>query len=78
VLVHGTPRSHFTRIVRIVAHELGIACTMNDIGNVGETRAFGGHPLMEVPVLEDGDAQVFGTDHICRISWRRPDTILSA
>jgi glutathione S-transferase len=65
-VLYGTPRSHFTRIVRILCHELELEFRWCDVGNVGDTEAFGGNPLMQVPVLVDGERTVFGSHEICR------------
>lgn len=64
--LHGTPRSHFTRIVRILCHELGLEVELVDVGNVGISQAFGGNPLMQVPVLVDGERTVWESHNICR------------
>ena len=61
----GTPRSHFARIVRVVAHELDVPFTWVDVGNVGAVERFGGNPLMEVPALVDGEQRVWGTQNAC-------------
>ncbi|QQR88587.1 MAG: glutathione S-transferase family protein [Myxococcales bacterium] len=63
--LYGTPRSHFTRIVRIVCHELDVDYRWIDVGNVAEAEPFGANPLMQVPVLVDEDLRVFDSHHIC-------------
>jgi glutathione S-transferase len=37
-----------------------------DVGNVATAEAFGGNPLMQVPVLVDGERTVWDSHHICR------------
>lgn len=64
--LHGTSRSHFTRIVRILCHELWLDVELVDAGNVGVSQAFGGNPLMQVPVLVDGERAIWETSNICR------------
>jgi glutathione S-transferase len=64
--LYGTPRSHFTRIVRILCHELSLDVDWVDVGNVGVAQAFGGNPLMQVPVLVDGEHAVWDSHDICR------------
>ena len=66
MLIYGTPRSHFTRKVRLILDHLGCDYEMIDIGNAADAdpAAFGDSPLMSVPVLRDGDATVFDSDHI--------------
>lgn len=63
--LHGTPRSHFTRVVRIVCHELALPIRWVDVGNVGDAEAFGGNPLMQVPVLVDGAHTLWDAHNIC-------------
>ncbi|WP_133498709.1 glutathione S-transferase family protein [Cognatilysobacter terrigena] len=61
-----TPRSHFSRKVRLLADGLGIALDLVDAGNVADSDAarFGPNPLMKVPTLIDGKQVVFDADHI--------------
>lgn len=65
LILYGTPRSHFTRIARILLHELELDFRFEDVGNVGSNAAFGGNPLMQVPVLTDGERSVFESHRIC-------------
>lgn len=62
----GTHRSHFTRIVRVLLHELELDVEWVDVGNVGAHEAFGGNPLMQVPVLVEGNVTVWDSHEICR------------
>jgi glutathione S-transferase len=64
--LYGTPRSHFTRVVRITCHELGLEPEQVDVGNVVTAQSFGGNPLMQVPVLVDGEREVWDSHNICR------------
>lgn len=64
--LYGTPRSHFTRVVRVTCHELRLDFEWVDVGNVGVSETFGGSPLMQVPVLVDGDRTVWDSHNICR------------
>lgn len=61
-----TPRSHFSRKVRLLADALGLELELVDAGNVarGEATGFGANPLMKVPTLVDGARRVFDSDHI--------------
>lgn len=72
-ILHGTPRSHFTRVVRITAHELGLELEWVDVGNVATAEAFADNPLMQVPVLVDGDRTVWDSHDICRYLVERED-----
>ncbi|GAB2515282.1 glutathione S-transferase N-terminal domain-containing protein [Lysobacter humi (ex Lee et al. 2017)] len=71
-----TPRSHFSRKVRLLAAGLGLPLELVDAGNVadGVPAAFGPNPLMKVPTLiaPDGTA-VFDSDHIAAWLVRRHD-----
>jgi glutathione S-transferase len=64
--LHGTPRSHFTRVVRIQCHELSLDIDLVDVGNVATAEAFGGNPLMQVPTLVDGERSIWDSHNICR------------
>ncbi len=67
----GTPLSHFTRKVRIVAAELAIPLDFQTLpattGVMTATAdAYASNPLMRVPVLVDGDMRLVESDHIVR------------
>ncbi len=71
-----TPRSHFSRKVRLLADALGLELELCDAGNVAEADApiFGPNPLMKVPTLIDGEGHaVFDSDHIAAWLVRRFD-----
>ena len=64
----GRSGSHFTRVARIVAHELGVPVelhVLHDLLSV-DVEDYGGHPAMKIPTLHVGDFPLFGTDNICR------------
>ncbi|HEU4671034.1 MAG TPA: glutathione S-transferase [Dyella sp.] len=67
-LLIGRSSSHFTRVVRIVAAELGVACAFRPVHDLGsrDSADYGGNPAMKVPVLRLGEDTVFGTENICR------------
>lgn len=72
----GTPRSHFSRKVRLLAAGLGLPLDLVDAGNVAECEpaAFAANPLMKVPTLIADDGQrVFDSDHIAAWLVRRHD-----
>jgi glutathione S-transferase len=71
----GTPLSHFTRKIRIVLAELGVAYDHVRPPGVLATSpdSYGGNPLMRVPALVDGDTTVIESDHIARYLVRRHD-----
>lgn len=66
--LHYTPRSHFSRKVRILVAGLGLDVELLDVGNVAadDPHVFGQNPLMKVPTLLDGDEHIFDSDHIAQ------------
>jgi glutathione S-transferase len=66
--LHFTPRSHFSRKVRILLDAWNVDVTLIDAGNVADSsaEAFGPNPLMKVPALVDGERVVLDSDHIAR------------
>lgn len=64
--LYFTPKSHFSRKVRILLDAWGLDATLEDVGNVAAASApaFGPNPLMKVPTLVDGDRTIFDSDHI--------------
>ena len=73
--LHYTPRSHFSRKVRILLGALGLEARLIDAGNAGgaDSEAFGPNPLMKVPTLVDGDRTIFDSDHIAQYLVVRHD-----
>jgi glutathione S-transferase len=65
----GRSSSHFTRMPRIVAHELGVALPLvviHDIAAVDAT-AYGENPALKLPSLRRADGSLlFGAVNICR------------
>jgi glutathione S-transferase len=66
--LYGTPLSHFTRKIRILLLELGVAFDFVRATTIltTETATYGDNPLMRVPALVDGGATVIESDHIAR------------
>jgi glutathione S-transferase len=64
----GTPLSHFTRKIRILTAELGIAVDFVPTPGVMATTpaAYADNPLMRIPTLVDGATTVIDSDHIAR------------
>ncbi len=75
MLLVGTPLSHFTRKIRVLALELGIAVEVRWSPGVlaPAGAAYGDNPLMRVPTLLDGDTVVIESDHIARYLVGRHD-----
>lgn len=66
--LYGTPLSHFTRKIRILLAELGVAFDFVRGTSVLATTSasYGDNPLLRVPALVDGDDTVIESDHIAR------------
>lgn len=64
----GRSSSHFTRVVRMLAHELAVPIELDVVADLCGLDAanYGGHPGLKIPTLHVGDAMLFGTEHICR------------
>jgi glutathione S-transferase len=67
-VLYLTPLSHFSRKVRIVLRELGLACEESYVPNLlsADPAEFGGNPILRVPVLRDGPHWVIESDQIVR------------
>jgi glutathione S-transferase len=66
--LYGRSSSHYTRVVRVFAHELGVPLRFAPIYDMTELTpaSYGGHPAMKVPCLQQEGEPVFGTENICR------------
>jgi glutathione S-transferase len=75
VLLYYTPRSHYSRKVRLLAGALGIELELRDVGNVGDapSAGFGENPIMRVPALDADGQMVFDSDHIAHFLVRKHD-----
>jgi glutathione S-transferase len=73
--LHGTPLSHFTRKIRILLAELGVAFDFVRAPSVLSTASasYGGNPLLRVPALVDGGVTLIESDHIARYLVRKHD-----
>lgn len=71
--LHYTPRSHFSRKVRILLAAMALPCELLDAGNVAAMAPalFGPNPLLKVPTLIDGEQAIFESDHIAQYLTRR-------
>ncbi len=68
VEIVGRSSSHFTRVARMFAHELGVPSNFTPVRDVTSTdpEAYGGHPALKLPTLRHAGGVVFGTEHLCR------------
>lgn len=73
--LHCTPRSHFSRKVRLLLDAWGLPYEQVDAGNVAGTspEKMGANPLMKVPALELEGETLFESDHIAQHLTRRFD-----
>lgn len=64
--LHYTPRSHFSRKVRLLLAALELNVELVDVGNVADDnpKLFASNPLMKVPVLVHQNNTIFDSDHI--------------
>ena len=72
-VLYGRSSSHFTRVVRIIAAELGVPYTLRVVPNLLSLDAseYGGNPALRVPVLRTEEGEWFGALNICRVLERR-------
>jgi glutathione S-transferase len=73
VRIFGRSSSHFTRCVRIFAHELGVPYQLQPIFDLlSQERAdYGGNPALKLPALETESGSWYGASNICRELSRR-------
>jgi len=64
----GRSSSHFTRVPRIFAHELGLELEVEPVGDLVsvDRDRFAGNPALKIPTLRRGGSLVFGAENICR------------
>lgn len=69
----GRSSSHFTRVARMFALELGVAHTFRpvlDLASV-DRDVYAGNPALKIPILVDAHGPMFGTENISRELVRR-------
>ncbi len=64
----GRRSSHYTRQVRLLAHELGIGYALQPIHDLmsEDPEVFAGNPALKLPALRQGDIVVWGSLNACR------------
>ncbi|KFE63579.1 glutathione S-transferase N-terminal domain-containing protein [Hyalangium minutum] len=69
----GRSSSHFTRIARIFAAELGVDHSFQVVRDLMSSNPedYGGNPALRIPVLKTPQGSWFGALNICRELWRR-------
>lgn len=72
----ATPKSHFSRKVRLLLDHMATDYEWVDVGNVAANTPtkFSGNPMMSVPVLEDGSVWMVESDHIASYIVRTYDS----
>ena len=68
VQIIGRSSSHFTRVTRMFAYELGVGCELVPIYNMREVEPelYAGNPALKLPSLRRSGSLLFGTENICR------------
>lgn len=68
VQIVGRSSSHFTRVTRIFALELGVNHELVPVYEplAQDAATFGGNPTLKIPALKRGDSLLIGTENICR------------
>lgn len=68
VQIIGRSGSHFTRVTRIFAHEVGVPIELVPIRYLSDLDAsvYAGNPALKMPTLRRGGSLVFGAENICR------------
>jgi len=69
----GRSSSHFTRVTRVFAHELGVSYGFEPVLDLLSLDAahYAGNPSLKLPILRDQAATWFGALNICRELARR-------
>jgi glutathione S-transferase len=69
----GRSSSHFTRVTRVFAAELGVDHGFEVVRDLAsrDPAAYGGHPALRVPCLQTAEGVWFGALNICRELTRR-------
>ncbi|MGV3620399.1 MAG: glutathione S-transferase N-terminal domain-containing protein [Archangium sp.] len=67
--IHGRSSSHFTRVTRMFAHELGVTYVLAPIFDISsaDPNVYAGSPTLKLPALQRDDGTLlFGSENICR------------
>jgi len=64
----GRSSSHFTRLARLFAEELGVAYAFEPVYDLAsrDPSDYAGNPALKLPVLVVPEGPVFGAENICR------------
>jgi hypothetical protein len=72
-VIIGRSSSHFTRVTRIFAAELGVDSSFRVVRDLMSTDPadYGGNPALRIPSLQTPQGVWFGSLNVCRELWRR-------
>ncbi len=72
----GRSSSHYTRVARIFALELGVPHAFRPVLDMMslDPSNYGENPALKIPILVDADGPLFGTENICRALRARSTT----
>ncbi len=75
VELFGRSSSHFTRLTRLFALELGVPHAFRPVFELASLDAatFAGNPALKIPILVDEQGPLFGAENICRELLRRSE-----
>lgn len=72
IRVYGTPTSPYVRRVRVVAHELDLACELVDTASeAGQAELRRRSPIWKIPIAEIAGEVVFDSQNITRVLIQR-------
>lgn len=65
----GRRSSHYTRLVRLLAHELGVPYALRPIHDLlsEDPAVYAGHPALKLPAARLGETTVWGSLNACRL-----------
>lgn len=77
IRIHGRRSSHYTRMVRIVAEELGVGYELIPIFDLlsDQATSFAGNPALKLPAVEIDGQIWFGSGNGCRALARAADKV---
>ena len=75
VELFGRSSSHFTRVTRIFALELGVPHAFRPVFDLTslDPATYAGNPALKLPILVDEAGPLFGTENICRALLRHSE-----
>ena len=76
LVIVGRSSSHFTRVARIIALELEVACALQVVRDLMSTDVddYGGNPALKIPSLRTSEGTWFGALNVSRELARRSNS----